>query len=87
MRGSSAIARDLDVCALGSLHPNKGQRGSFRDLVSGSHAFNASSRSSLLLAEDPDDEDRRVLVRGKGNFTTTTRRPARSHRRSTRATA
>jgi hypothetical protein len=62
------LARDLDVCALGSLHPNKGQRTSFRDLISGSHAFNASARSSLLVAAHPYDEDRRVLVRGKGNL-------------------
>lgn len=62
------VARDTDVAALASLHPNKGSRGTFRDLVSGSHAFNASSRSSLLLAPHPEDEDRRVLVRGKGNL-------------------
>jgi hypothetical protein len=53
---------------LAALHPNKGTRASFRDLISGTHAFNASSRSSLLLAEHPDDADRRVLVRGKGNL-------------------
>jgi hypothetical protein len=52
---------------VGSLHPNK--RGStFRDLVAGSSAFNAVSRSSLLLAEHPLDETRRVLLRGKGNL-------------------
>lgn len=68
LRPIRRIARELDVLALGTLHPNKGQRGNFRDLVSGSHAFNASSRSSLLLALDPADEDRRVLVRGKGNL-------------------
>lgn len=61
-------ARDVDVSILAALHPNKGSRGTFRDLVSGTHAFNASSRSSLLLAEHPEDEDRRVLVRGKGNL-------------------
>ena len=68
LRPLRRLARELDVCALGSLHPNKGQRSNFRDLVSGSHAFNASSRSSLLLAPHPEDEDRRVLVRGKGNL-------------------
>lgn len=69
LRPLRRAARDLDVCMLGALHPNKGQRTSFRDLVSGTHAFNASSRSSLLLAPHPDDPDhRRVLVRGKGNF-------------------
>lgn len=68
LRPIRLIARELDVAILASLHPNKGQRGSFRDLLSGSHAFNALSRSSLLLAPHPDDEDRRVLVRGKGNL-------------------
>ena len=68
LRPLRRAARDLNVCVLGALHPNKGQRSSFRDLVSGTHAFNASSRSSLLLAQHPDDEGRRVLVRGKGNL-------------------
>jgi hypothetical protein len=64
------IARELGVAVLGSLHPNK--RGStFRELVSGSSAFNAVSRSSLLLAQHPEDENRRCLVRGKGNLSAT----------------
>jgi len=49
------------------MHPNK-RADSFRTLVAGASAFNAVSRSSLLLAAHPDDEDRRVLVRGKGNL-------------------
>jgi AAA domain len=61
------IARQLGPAVLGSLHPNK-SGGSFRQLVSGSVAFNALSRSSLLLAEHPEDPDRRVLVRAKGNL-------------------
>jgi len=64
------LARDLDVAVLGALHPNK-KAESFRQLVSGSSAFNAVSRSSLYLAEHPDDEDRRVLARGKGNLSPT----------------
>ena len=51
------------------MHPNK-RADNFRQLVSGASAFNAVSRSSLLLAAHPDDEDRRVLVRGKGNLST-----------------
>jgi hypothetical protein len=35
--------------------------------MAGSHQFNAISRSSLWLVADPEDEARRVLVRGKGN--------------------
>ncbi len=68
LRPLRRMARDLNVTLLATLHPNKGARSSFRDLVSGTHAFNASSRSSLLLAQHPDDEGRRVLVRGKGNL-------------------
>lgn len=68
LRPLRRVVKDIDVAVLAALHPNKGQRSSFRDLMSGSHAFNASSRSSLLLASHPDDENRRVLVRGKGNL-------------------
>ncbi len=64
------IAREQDICTLGSLHPNK-RGATFRDLVAGSSAFNAVSRSSLLLAQHPEDEARRVLVRGKGNLSAT----------------
>jgi hypothetical protein len=49
------------------MHPIKGNPSSFRQLVAGSHQFNAVSRSSLLLAADPNDDQQRVLVRGKGN--------------------
>lgn len=62
-----ALARELQIAVLGSLHPNK-RAETFRQLVSGSSAFNAVSRSSLLLAQHPEGEDRRVLVRGKGNL-------------------
>jgi hypothetical protein len=61
------VAAERGVAALGLLHPIKGNAPSFRQLVAGSHQFNAVSRSSLLLAADPEDESRRVLVRGKGN--------------------
>jgi AAA domain len=61
------ISREFDIAVVGSMHPNK--RGeTFRQLVSGAGAFNQVSRSSLLLAEHPDDEARRVLARGKGNL-------------------
>ncbi len=61
-------AADLDIVPIASLHTNKGRTGSFRERVSGTQAFNALSRSSLLLGEHPDDAERRVLVRGKGNY-------------------
>ncbi len=62
-----ALARELEIAALGTMHPNK-RGSSFRELVSGAPAFNATSRSSLLLAQHPEDENLRVLVRGKGNL-------------------
>ena len=62
-----ALAADLDVAVHAAMHPNK--RGeTFRELVSGAVAFNAVSRSSLLLDQHPEDPERRVLVRGKGNL-------------------
>ena len=62
-----SVARELEIAALGCLHPNK-RGGSFRELVAGAPAFNAVSRSSLLLAQHPEDENLRLLVRGKGNL-------------------
>jgi hypothetical protein len=70
LQPARALARELDIAVLGCLHPNK-HAESFRQLVSGASAFNAVSRSSLLLAEHPEDESRRVLVRGKGNLSAT----------------
>jgi hypothetical protein len=68
LRPLRRFATDHDLAVLGSLHPRKGDALSFRDLVAGSHQFNAVSRSSLLIAEHPDDQRRRVLLRGKGNL-------------------
>jgi hypothetical protein len=61
------VAGEHGIAALGLLHPIKGNVSSFRQLMAGSHQFNAVSRSSLLLGEDPEAEHRRLLVRGKGN--------------------
>jgi hypothetical protein len=64
-----ALAADLDCAVICCLHTNKASGGSFRQSVSGSHAFNALSRSSLLVAQHPDGpEERRVVARGKGNY-------------------
>jgi AAA domain len=68
LRPLRRFAAGTDVAVLGSLHPRKGDVVSFRDLVAGSHQFNAVSRSSLLIAEHPHDPRRRVLIRGKGNL-------------------
>ena len=67
LRPARAVARELDVAVTGALHPNK-HGNTFRELISGSPAVNEVSRSSLWLTTRPDDPDRRVLVRGKGNL-------------------
>lgn len=61
-------ARDTDTAMLASMHPNKKSGVSFREKVSGTPAFNALSRSSLYLAQHPDDESQVAVVRPKGNY-------------------
>jgi hypothetical protein len=68
LRPLRRLALEENFAAIGSMHPRKGNAVAFRDLIAASHQFNAISRSSLLLAEHPDDDTRRVLVRGKGNL-------------------
>jgi AAA domain len=61
------LAEELGAAVVGSLHPNK--RGeTFDQIVSGARSFNAVSRSSLLLEQHPAEEDVRVVLRGKGNY-------------------
>ena len=71
LRPLGRASREEQFASLASLHPNKSGE-TFRQKLSGSHAFNALARSGLLLAQHPSDEDRRVLARGKGNLS---RRP------------
>lgn len=61
------MASTTKSAVLASMHPNK-QQGSFRARISGTPAFNALSRSSLLAARHPTEPGRTVLVRGKGNY-------------------
>jgi hypothetical protein len=63
-----AVLRRRGTTALATMHTRKGPSSSFRDLMAGSHQYNALSRSSLLLAVHPDDEDRRIIVAGKQNY-------------------
>lgn len=69
LRPLGRLARDTGVAVTGNLHPVKGAPKTFRDLLNGSQQFNAVSRSSLWLGYDPeaDDNESRVIVRGKGN--------------------
>jgi hypothetical protein len=62
-----ALAQDTKVAVLCTMHPNK-RTGAFRDRISGSPAFNALSRSSLLLGPHPAEAGRVAVVRGKGNY-------------------
>ena len=62
-----AVARETNSAMLAAMHPNK-RGGSFRERISGTPAFNALSRSSLLVAAHPDEPGRVVVVRGKGNY-------------------
>lgn len=59
---------EMEIGVLATLHTNRTGSTNFRDVVQASQAFNAIARSSLLLAEHPEDPDRRVLARGKGNL-------------------
>lgn len=62
------ILRRREAIGLATLHVNKGHAPDFRSALSGSHQFNALSRSSLLVANHPDGSDRRVLIGGKANY-------------------
>jgi hypothetical protein len=62
-----AVAQGTKAAILASMHPNK-RGGTFRERISGTAAFNALSRSSLLVAEHPTEQGRKVVVRGKGNY-------------------
>lgn len=61
------VAQETGCAMLASMHPNK-RGGSFRDRISGTPAFNALSRSSLLITPHPEEPGRAVVVRGKGNY-------------------
>ena len=62
-----AVASSTRVAILGAMHPNK-RGGSFRDRLAGTPAFNAISRSSLLVAPHPSEPGRIAVVLGKGNY-------------------
>lgn len=62
------VASVTNSAVIGTLHPNKKTGKSFRETLSGTPAFNAISRSSLLVARHPWSADRIVAVRPKGNY-------------------
>jgi hypothetical protein len=74
LRPLRRLVADRRVAGLFSLHPPKAKGNSFRDMVQASQAFTAIPRIGLMHAYHPDDaeldpnDQRRVLVRGKGNI-------------------
>ena len=62
------VLRRREAVGLSTLHVNKGHAPDFRSALSGSHQFNALSRSRMLVAEHPDGSSRRVLLGGKANY-------------------
>jgi AAA domain-containing protein len=68
------LVRARQIVGQFSMHPPKARSADFRDLVQASQAFSAIPRIGLLFAyhpddlEQPEDERRRVLIRGKGNI-------------------
>lgn len=64
-----AKAAQRTECAfLGTLHPNKKNTGSYRDLISGTPAWNQLSRSGLLMTRHPNVPERRAIVVAASNY-------------------
>ena len=66
LQPAKRLAKDLGIAVIGTLHTNKSGDNT-RQITQGAHAYNAISRSSMFLFDDPDEGGRTVLVRGKGN--------------------
>jgi len=64
----AALAERSGLAVLAVRHLNKGGGGNPLYRGGGSIAFIAAARSGMLLARDPEDEDRLVLARTKGNL-------------------
>lgn len=65
------VLAEHDCACIAVMHLNKRQDSNTRNRISGSHAFNALARSTLVLAEEDADDpenDRRILAHGKANL-------------------
>ncbi len=62
------LAEDCDLTVLLVAHLNKRESASLLSRLGGSVAFHAAARSVVLVAEDPNDADRRVLAHDKANL-------------------
>jgi hypothetical protein len=67
----SRMAEELDIAVVCVMHLNKRETADLFSRVGGSGGFTAAARSALLVAEDPDDADVRVVAHGKSNLTPT----------------
>jgi hypothetical protein len=67
------LSRERNIASLFGLHPPKAKAATFADTVQASGAFSQLSRTGLLFGYHPDDvelprdDQRRVVIRGKGN--------------------
>jgi putative DNA primase/helicase len=62
------LAQRLGVAIVAVSHLNKGASASAAYRVTGSIAFTAAVRASLLLAKDKDVPERRLVLPGKNNL-------------------
>lgn len=62
------LAQRTGCCILLVRHLNKSPGGSAIYRGGGSIAFSGAARSVLVVGKDPDDEDKRILARVKGNL-------------------
>lgn len=68
LRPLRALAEECDVAVLGIRHLRKSAAISPKDAGGGSVGIGAAARVVMLAAPDPDDPDRRILARVKGNL-------------------
>ena len=66
--GLREVAKGIELTAVFTGHPNKGRSTDIRSRMGGSHQFYDIPRVALALGFHRDDEDTRLLVRGKGTF-------------------
>ncbi len=62
------LAETYRVAVIGIMHPPKAQYAELVSMISGSAAFGNAARAVWLIARDPDDEDRRLMLPAKLNL-------------------
>jgi hypothetical protein len=62
------LAETYKVAVIGIMHPPKAQYAELVSMISGSAAFGNAARAVWLIARDPDDEDRRLMLPAKLNL-------------------